>query len=344
MRKRSDIREEEVAQLLAEGRARVRSREPTPQAQHWRTGMVNSKNFNSSTDLSTYLPRTPSGKHRVMHRRDASAGNSSPPQADFGEEYLHLSRRHTPNTRSYNQNLSSPHFSNMMGSMKIDDPVPRRKHSAFIPRSSSHTRNLSNALKQCKSKHFNDSLDGSSEVLMQQLESAAELADLLNQGLRASISHPVTLHSQNPEESRNEDLHTLLTYSDEQVRHLTEALLALMQEQRARASLQHGSRTPSQRSRQRILESSVHSSLSPATGTCHKHSLQYATQHSKELRGSLRQKAGSPSGGSVSMGTLWSAGRSGTHEMSLSSIKQPHHTEGIPKQALADLSVRSDVG
>jgi len=296
-RKRSDIREEEVAQLLAEGRAHVRTREATPQ--RWQAGMMNSRLYNSSTDISADILQTPSGKPKTRHRREASAGNNSPPSADWGEEYLHTSKRNTPNMVHYKQSVPSPQLSSMMRSMKMDEPVLRGRHT-YLPRSLSHTRNLTNALKQCKLRHTHPPTEGSaSEVLMQQLESAAELADMLNQGLRASVGHASLIQSQNTEDSLNADLHTLLHYSDEQVRHLTEALLALMQGQRDKTYTQNVSHTPRQASKQRISDFPAYTSFSPVTRSSHKHSVPYATQHAKELRSSSRHKVGSPPGSTL---------------------------------------------
>lgn len=294
LRKRSDIREEEVAQLLAEGRAHIRSREAPPQEQHLHPDMMISRHYNSPTKASSQFLQTPLGKSKTRHNREATTGNSSPLSADWGEEYLHTSTKNTPNMNSYKNTISSPQLSNMVRSRKMDESLPRGRHT-YLPRSLSHTRNLSNALKQCKAKYtLHPADDSTSELLIQQLESAAELADMLNQGLRANLEYPTSMHSQNAGSSLNADLHTLLHYSDEQVRHLTEALLALMQEHRAKSYEQDVSCTPRQASRQRSADSSFYTSFSPATGPRHQHSFSYAAQHTPELRGSSRQKVGFP--------------------------------------------------
>lgn len=332
-RKRSDIREEEVAQLLAEGQARVRSRETTPQAQRWRPA---SRQTTSLADMS--ILHSPSVSAQTRHRRDASADHHSPPLADWGEEYLHTFRRSTPSMRSYKPSISSPQLGNMARSATMEDSVLRNTRLARMPRSLSHTRNLTNALKQCRTTQLYHNSEGiASDILVQQLESAAELAELLNQGLRG-LGRTVSQTSQSQEESLSADLHTLLMYSDEQVRHLTEALLAFMQEQRAKTHAQRASKLSS-------TDPSVYTSFSPATASSLKQSVAYSTQPWKESCISLsQQKTGSPPTNTLTTGSLWSAGRSMGQEPSFVSMDRSEHDKSTKKSpSLANLSLLSTV-
>lgn len=274
--RRSTYHEAEVASLLKEGRYHASPRNLYPRRSseaETTTSAAISSNVHDFDSKSTFdSPSVAAKMWRDQHSTPPSSGG--PP--DLGDEYIH---RRTTNRRVPFSLPAKPHYmipkldvqTHRSASMDAltahlsdahlsspDLNTAQHQGGPAIPRSwtqnvfqqvsfnpkSQHTHNIRLALEQCqKLRERTNGVPKAATELVEQLETAAHLADTLNQKLH-NVAHaqlnermkgervPVGPYETKSARQHDAELSMLLKYSDDLVRSLTDSILFILRDQR----------------------------------------------------------------------------------------------------------------
>lgn len=275
--RRSTLHEAEIATLLTERRNYATPRNlNSRRSAHAGTSMVSaipSKIHDIDLKNAFDSPSVGAKMWRDHHRTPPCS--DGPP--DLGDEYIHrrtTSRRvpfsvpskshhmipnidlKTPRSVSMNAltahlndaHLSSP--SSLRAQHHSQSTIPRSRTQSVLQKElihneSQHTHNIRSALEQCqKLRKRNNGILNTTTELVEQLETAAHLADTVNQRLHFFVHAQLDKRmngewmSDYPSESittcrQDTELNTLLSYSDDLVRSLTDSILLILRDQRA---------------------------------------------------------------------------------------------------------------
>ena len=274
--RRSTYHEAEVASLIKEGRYHASPRNLYPrrssQAETSASTAISSKKHDFDVKSTLDSPSVAAKTWRDQHSTPPSSGG--PP--DLGDEYIHrrttnrrvpfslpakphymIPKRDIKTHRSASMNALTAHLSDAhlsspdayMAQHQGGPPIPQSSTQTIFQQDSfsfksQHTHNIRLALEQCqKLRERTDVVPNATTELVEQLETAAHLADTLNQKLH-NVAHAQLNQRMEgervldgpyetiPARWHDAELSMLLKYSDDLVRSLTDSILFMLRGQR----------------------------------------------------------------------------------------------------------------